>query len=295
MVVILLVNLCVFDSVIMVVATRSNDGAGTSQEGAPIMESQLDFLIRSVTQMGESIKALELKVNGNASGNNGEGSSQRRGSSSGQSGGHGSQNGAQYRRLTKVEFPRFHGEDVQGWLYRVNQFFLMDQVDDDEQRIRLVSMHVFDKALQWHKQFMKRHGEVATWDVYERQVKKRFDSVFDDPMIELKNLRQTGSVQVYQESFELLLNKVELSEKHAISLYLGGLRDEIAMLIRMLNPTCLTDVFCWAKMEEARLGAIKKRSVPLLPTLKWNNGWNTNKNVAYPARQTTNTMALHAN
>nr|GEV05704.1 retrotransposable element Tf2 [Tanacetum cinerariifolium] len=66
-----------------------------------------------------------------------------------------------YGRLIKMEFAKFDGEDVQGWLYRVNKFFEMDRVDDDGQKIRLVSMHVFDKALNWHKQFMKR-SEVCT-------------------------------------------------------------------------------------------------------------------------------------
>lgn len=32
----------------------------------------------------------------------------------------------------------------------------------------------------------------------------------------MKNLRQTGSVQVYQEQFEILLNKVDISELASI-------------------------------------------------------------------------------
>ncbi|GKE05547.1 hypothetical protein Tco_1397565, partial [Tanacetum coccineum] len=50
--------------------------------------------------------------------NSGEGSSQRRETSGGQSSG---SSGA-YGRLTKVEFSKFDGENVQGWLYRVNKY-----------------------------------------------------------------------------------------------------------------------------------------------------------------------------
>nr|GEX21402.1 phosphate transporter PHO1 homolog 9-like isoform X2 [Tanacetum cinerariifolium] len=100
-------------------------------------------------------------------------------------------------------------------------------VNDDAQRIRLVSMHVFDKALNWHKQFIKRFGENVTWERYEAELKARFDSVFKDPMVELKNLTQTTSVQVYQDLFESLMNKVELIEPYAISLFNGGLKEEI--------------------------------------------------------------------
>ena len=32
----------------------------------------------------------------------------------------------QYRRLAKVEFPKFQGEDVRGWVFKCDQFFLID-------------------------------------------------------------------------------------------------------------------------------------------------------------------------
>ncbi|GKA81199.1 reverse transcriptase [Tanacetum coccineum] len=128
--------------------------------------------------------------------------SQRREHLGGQNGQNGGNNGGSYGRLTKVEFPKFDGEDVQGWLYRVNKFFKMDQIFNDDQRIRLVSMHVFGKALNWHKQFMKRFGEVVNWDVYETQIKKRFEPVFEDPVVELKNLKQTTNVQLTQQELE---------------------------------------------------------------------------------------------
>nr|GFA24650.1 hypothetical protein [Tanacetum cinerariifolium] len=40
--------------------------------------------------------------------------------------------GSQYGRLTKFEFSKFYGEDVQGWLYRVNKFFLLDSIPDEQ-------------------------------------------------------------------------------------------------------------------------------------------------------------------
>ncbi|GJW66558.1 putative mitochondrial protein [Tanacetum coccineum] len=93
-----------------------------------------------------------------------------------------------------------------GWLYRVNQFFLLDSIAD-EQKVRLVSMHMFDKALNWHKQFIRKHGDNVAWAVYEREVQNRFDSVFEDLMVELKNLKHVTTVQLYQEQFEALMNK----------------------------------------------------------------------------------------
>nr|GEY22863.1 retrotransposable element Tf2 [Tanacetum cinerariifolium] len=75
--------------------------------------------------------------------------------------------------LTTVEFPKFNGDDVISWLYKVNKFFKMDLIEEDEEKIRLVSMLVFGKALNWHTHFTSRFGEVVTWEVYQIQVKKR--------------------------------------------------------------------------------------------------------------------------
>ncbi|GKA62966.1 gypsy/ty3 retroelement polyprotein [Tanacetum coccineum] len=216
--------------------------------------------------------------------NGGEGTNNRGGS------------GSQYGRLTKFEFPKFYGEDVQGWLYRVNQFFLLDSIAD-EQKVRLVSMHMFDKALNWHKQFIRKHGDNVAWAVYEREVQNRFDSVFEDPMVELKNLKHVTTVQLYQEQFEALMNKVELSEAYAVSLFIGGLKDEIGMHVRMFKPNTLSDVYCLAKMQEATLQAIKTRQTPLLTTPRTPYAATTsyaNKTVSYPPKSTTTTLALPA-
>ncbi|GKC36257.1 hypothetical protein Tco_1048641 [Tanacetum coccineum] len=145
----------------------------------------------------------------------------------------------QYERLTKLEFPKFNGEDVQGWLYIIHQFFLLDNIDDDAQRIRLAPMHVFDNALNWHKQFIKRFGGNVTWEMYETKVKRRFDSVFEDPTVELKNPKQNH--------FSV---------------------DDIGLAVRMFKPTNLADVYCLAKMQEATIIVTKSIYAALLATPK---------------------------
>nr|GEV88615.1 hypothetical protein [Tanacetum cinerariifolium] len=46
--------------------------------------------------------------------------------------------GGGYGRLTRLDFPKFSGDDVNGWLFRVKQFFLIDNVQED-QKLRYVS------------------------------------------------------------------------------------------------------------------------------------------------------------
>ena len=86
---------------------------------------------------------------------------------------------------------------------------------------------------------------------------RRFDSIFDDPFMELKNLKQDGSVKDYYVKFEGILNRVELSEKHVISLFLGGLKMEISAQIRMFTLTTLIEVYYLAKMQEQTILALK--------------------------------------
>ncbi|GKB15563.1 hypothetical protein Tco_0849486 [Tanacetum coccineum] len=139
------------------VATRSTDNGGNGQgsmlTGSNIVESQLTTMLNLINRLKETVTALKGRMN------SGEGTSQRREQLGGQNGGN---NGGTYGRLIKVEFPKFEGEDVIGWLYRVNKFFEMDQIGDDAQKLRLVSKHVFGKALNWHKQFIGKFGEVVT-------------------------------------------------------------------------------------------------------------------------------------
>lgn len=122
------------------VNTRSTDGVITN----PIpLETQVSNPTTLVTQLTQSLQALEQRLN------TGEGTSQRRDNNS-QNGAQGGNNGGAYGRLTKIEFSKFEGDEVLNWLYRVNKFFEMDHIVDDGQKIRLVSMHMFGKALNWH-------------------------------------------------------------------------------------------------------------------------------------------------
>ncbi|GJS23051.1 hypothetical protein Tco_0451683 [Tanacetum coccineum] len=54
-------------------------------------------------------------------------------------------------RTTAMEFG---GDDVKGWIYKCEQFFKVDNVPD-EQKVPLISIHLFDIALMWHRQFMR--------------------------------------------------------------------------------------------------------------------------------------------
>ncbi|GJU51961.1 transposon ty3-G gag-pol polyprotein [Tanacetum coccineum] len=187
----------------------------------------------------------------------------------------------QYGRMTKVDFPKFSGEDVRGWIFRCEQFFLIDAIAED-QKVRLLSVHLFDKALLWHRQFLKIHGDNVTWPVYRDAIVQRFGTVFDDPMSELKNVKYDNSAKDYQDKFDDLLSMVDISVEHAISLYWGGLPTEIDMGVRMFKPQTLTDAYCLTNLQEATLNAVKKKSKMQFSTNTSRYGSNVATNTSNP-------------
>ncbi|GJU95853.1 glycoside hydrolase, catalytic domain-containing protein [Tanacetum coccineum] len=104
-----------------------------------------------------------------------------------------------------------------------------------DQKVRLLSVHLFDKALLWQRQFLKIHGDNVTWPVYRDAIVQRFGTVFDDPMSELKNVKYDNSAKDYQDKFDDLLS-------------------------RMFKLQTLTDAYCLTNLQEATLNAVKKKS-----------------------------------
>ncbi|GJZ04253.1 hypothetical protein Tco_0537528 [Tanacetum coccineum] len=103
----------------------------------------------------------------------------------------------QFSRLAKVEFPKFQGDDVRGWAFKCDQFFLIDNTPDEE-KVKIVSVHLSDKALLWHRQFISNNGNNVGWEVYKAAIIQRFGSVFEDPMAALKKCKNEKKCQRYK-------------------------------------------------------------------------------------------------
>ncbi|KAG8373412.1 hypothetical protein BUALT_Bualt11G0021600 [Buddleja alternifolia] len=90
-----------------------------------------------------------------------------------------------------VEFPKFHREDLRGWVYRCEQFFDVDETSDEA---------------------------------------------------------KTGTIQDYLDKFDELMNCLDLSESHAISCFLRGIKHEISVPVRMFKPKTLQEAISLAKL-----------------------------------------------
>ena len=75
----------------------------------------------------------------------------------------------------------------------------------------------------------------------------------------LSKLRQVNSVAQYKGKFKALSNRIkELPGKHKLSCFLSGLKDEIRLPVKMLNPPNLGVAFGLAKIQEEYLSASKR-------------------------------------
>jgi len=69
--------------------------------------------------------------------------------------------------MAKVEFPRFDGKDVRGWIYRCEQFFEVDETPV-RSRVKIAAIHLEDKALMWHQSYM-RTLPAGKWPLWREQ------------------------------------------------------------------------------------------------------------------------------
>ncbi|GJY67895.1 putative mitochondrial protein, partial [Tanacetum coccineum] len=133
------------------------------------------------------------------------------------------QNKNQFTRMTKVDFPNFLGDDVKG-------------------------------------QFIRLNGETVSWNVYKKGILERFGTVFDDPISKIRKIKYQSSAKDYQDAFDTLLSRLDVSEEHDVSFYLTGFPVEIEIGVRMFRPTTLANAYRSTNYQEATLEAMRKKN-----------------------------------
>lgn len=186
-------------------------------------------------------------------------------------------------RVSKVDFPSFDEKKMKEWLYKCDQFFALDATPDDA-KVRLASIHLDGPALQWHVNYMKSKFKVyPSWTEYGVDVTQRFDIVFEDPLVHLIQVKQTGSMQEYLDAFELASTQVSLFPEQLLSIFLAGLETTTQMHVRMFNPTNVIHAGRFAKFHEA---SKLSPSSPKLTT-KPQSSFNTTHKFPIPTKNPT--------
>nr|XP_043620521.1 uncharacterized protein LOC122592345 [Erigeron canadensis] len=169
-----------------------------------------------------------------------------------------------HNRFTKIEFPKFEGDNVEDWIYKCEHFYTIDATPETS-KIRYVAIHITGRALSWHQGYMKSSGktmENITWDEYSRSTMARFSTThMEDAMGALKALVQEGELDEYCDQFDKLLNKVTLCEEYSVSIFVEGLKPEIKCYLKMFKPKTLRDAYSLAKIQDQANKMLGKQQV----------------------------------
>ncbi|KAJ0925632.1 putative retrotransposon gag domain-containing protein [Helianthus annuus] len=170
-----------------------------------------------------------------------------------------------HKPYLKLAFPRYNGEDPAGWLYQAEQYFAFQQVADDD-KVHLASFHLDGIALQWHRWLEKSKGPMS-WVEFSKAVHSRFGPTdFEDPAEALTRLEQVTTVVAYQQEFERLSHRVDgLPESFLVGCFMGGLKDEIRLEVKLKSPRSLSDTIGMARLVEERLKLVQSPNLVETP------------------------------
>ena len=163
-------------------------------------------------------------------------------------------------RPMRLEFPKFSGEEPASWMYKANQYFGYYNTPIGK-KLMIASFHMEGEALIWFQE-SEETGIFCDWESLVQAMQVRVGTTaYDDPMELLTRLRQTAMVSMYKAQFEVLSNKIKgLSPAHKLSCFLSGLKDEIRLPVRMLNPQSMNEAFGLSKIQKEYNWSCKKFS-----------------------------------
>jgi hypothetical protein len=107
------------------------------------------------------------------------------------------------------------------------------------------------KAFVWFQE-LKTNKCMSNWEEFVRAMQIRFGKgSYDDPVETQTKLNQVGLLENYNTQFDNLALKVQgLPESHKLSYFLGGLKNEMRLPVRMFNPRSLIDAYSLARIQE---------------------------------------------
>ncbi|XP_031479935.1 uncharacterized protein LOC116250452 [Nymphaea colorata] len=155
--------------------------------------------------------------------------------------------------MPKMDFPKFNGKRPKEWVYKAEQYFICQEIAE-QHKIRLAKMYLEEEAMQWYC-FWEEDYPNATWDLFKDELLLRFgETTYVNHEIELRNLKQTSTVQDYQSKFERLCSMVKnRPEDSKIAHFIGGLDEDIQIEMLRDPPTELRRCFALAKTIEEQL------------------------------------------
>ncbi|XP_068645209.1 uncharacterized protein [Aristolochia californica] len=150
-------------------------------------------------------------------------------------------NNSNVPRYTKLTFPTYDGStNPLIWLQCCEHFF-WHQRTHPEERVSLAGFHLLDEALLWYSQFDSAHLD-HDWELFKESCLLRFGApACSNPLGDLVNLKQTGSIEEYQKQFQECLARTSLFVRPSqhVHLFIAGLVEALRLEVELQGPSSL--------------------------------------------------------
>ena len=101
---------------------------------------------------------------------------------------------------------------------------------------------------------MTKFNGPLSWEDLTRALLHRFGPTeFDDPSEALTRLKQTTTVEVYQDEFERLSQLIDnLPDTYLIGCFIAGFKDEVRLDVKIKKPRTLPEAMGVTRLVEER-------------------------------------------
>lgn len=135
---------------------------------------------------------------------------------------------------------------------KCEKYFQLDETPE-EWKVTMASLHLDEKAFSWHQALKRKLGETLTWADYVEVLKVQFGPSYEAPMEDLMKLRQTGSLDDFNDDFDAIVYKLRLPEDYLVQASVAGLDEDFAAQVRILKPRSLQEARSIATIHEVNL------------------------------------------
>lgn len=172
-------------------------------------------------------------------------------------GGTGGMGGWRYRKL---DMPVFEGTDPDGWIMRIERYFAFYRLTEAE-KLEAVVVALEGDALRWY-QWENNRRPIRRWDELRTFMLKQFRPSSGGSLCEqwLATTQLTTVTEYRKKFIETAAPLARIPEDILMGQFLNGLKEEIRVEVRLLNPMSLEQAMELALRVEEK-NKVKKTGV----------------------------------
>ncbi|CAH1433964.1 unnamed protein product [Lactuca virosa] len=185
----------------------------------------------------------------------------------------------------KLKIPIFSGEDVHGWIYKVERYFEIHKFGKKDQ-LRAVAICLEGAPLTWFR-WNNAKKPFQSWGRFKRKLLERFQASREGSVQEqFLDIQQTGTVREYVERFEAFAGQlVDVLESIQESTFIKGLKEGVRSAVRIAEPESLAQAIRMAiRIDENTTGGSSRSGVSAGPP-KMGQGFQAKTNTTVPVAQ----------